>query len=152
MIQRIQSLYLLVALLVTGSLLFTNMLYLETTTASMALRQNGLFVVTGNADLIGRTMPLQLMLTVTLLLLLVTIFLFKKRQLQLRICGINLAMHAGLSVLIFYYGKHFSKLFNAELSFNWPLVLPVVSIVLLLLAMRSILSDELLIKSIDRIR
>lgn len=77
MIQRIQSLYLLVALLVTGSLLFTNMLYLETTTASMALRQNGLFEVTGNADLIGRTMPLQLMLTVTLLLLLVTIFLFK---------------------------------------------------------------------------
>ncbi len=152
MIQRIQSLYLFIALLVSGSLLFTNMLFLETTTASMALKYNGLFETSESSDLIGRTLPLQLMLIATLLLILVTIFLFKHRQLQLRICGINLALHAGLSVLIFYYGKYFAKLFDAELSYNWPLVMPVVSIVLLLLAMRNILSDELLIKSLDRIR
>lgn len=152
MIQRIQSLFLSLALIVTGSLFYLNMADLITASHSLILKYKGLIDLADKSEQVASSLPLTILLWVATVLLVLTIFLYKNRRLQLRICGLNLGFHAGLSILIFYYGKFFAKQLGAELSFNWPLVLPLVSIVLMLLAMRGILRDELLVKSLDRIR
>jgi ABC-type dipeptide/oligopeptide/nickel transport system permease subunit len=64
----------------------------------------------------------------------------------------GLALLAGLSGMIFYWGKTASKELGAELSFSWAIVLPIIALVLVFLAMKAIGKDEALIRSIDRIR
>ncbi len=152
MIQRIQSVYLFFALIITGSLFFLNLAELATTSEVYALTYNGVFASGEPASLAMPALALNILLLLAVLITGVTIFLYKKRMLQIRLSALNLGLHAGLSVMIFYFGKMAAKELQAELSFNWPLILPLISLILIFLAMRSIGKDEALIRSLNRIR
>lgn len=154
MIQRIQSLFLLCALILTGSLFFLDLAQLATADSLYTLTNKGI-VLTGATDIVQVAMPalaLNLLLIVTVVVTTVSIFLYKRRLLQIRLCGLNLGLLLGVSVMIFFFGKMAASELNAELSFNWPLVAPLVSMVLVFLAIRAIGKDEALVRSLDRIR
>ncbi|WP_088654853.1 DUF4293 domain-containing protein [Geofilum rhodophaeum] len=152
MIQRIQTVYLFLALLFTSSLFFLDMAQLASTNSTYLLNFQGLVEANKPTELLMPATALSILLTMAATLTLVTIFLYKKRVLQIRLCALNLGLHAGLSIMIYYFGKAAAREFQAELSFDWPLVLPLAALILIVLALRAIGKDEALIRSLNRIR
>ncbi|PWD97710.1 DUF4293 domain-containing protein [Marinilabilia rubra] len=155
MIQRIQSIFLLVAAILSGSLFFLSMAEMANMEDLYELTWRGIYEVEaeGAAQLVMPGWALSILTGLTTLVSLITIFLFKKRLIQIRLCALNLGFLLGLSGMIYYMGKTGAKELRAtELSFNWPLVLPLVAMVFVYLALRAIGKDEALIRSMDRIR
>jgi hypothetical protein len=155
MIQRIQSLYLLTAAILTGSLFFVNLAEMASSEQFYELTWSGIFeIIDGNQNVLAVPgWALSILTILATALSLITIFLFKKRMIQIRLCSLNLGFLLGLSGMIYYMGKTGIKELPAtELSFNWPLVFPLISMVLVYLAIRSIGKDEALVRSMDRIR
>ena len=155
MIQRIQTIYLLIAAILTGSLFFLNMAEMADMENLYRLNWQGIFQV-GSDGSMEIMIPGWALSTLTILataVSLINIFLFKKRMIQIRLCALNMGLQLGLSGMIFYLGKSGAKELGAsELSFNWPLVLPLIAIVFTYLALRGIGKDEALVRSLNRIR
>ncbi len=149
MIQRIQSIYLLISALLTGSMFFMSLADLANDDTVYTLLYRG---IANSEELITQTLPLAILVTVTTLVSLVTIFLYKKRVLQIRLCGLNMGLLLGTTGMIYFLGSQAAKELSAEISYNIPMVFPIVALVLTFLAIRSIGKDEALIKSMDRIR
>lgn len=155
MIQRIQTVYLLLSAALTGSLLFLTIAHLTGDDGLYELTWRGLYQIEAgsNPELIMPTWALSILTAATTLLSLITLFLYKKRIVQIRLCALNLGLLAGLSGLIYFLGKSIGKEIGAtDISFNWPLVLPLVALVLTIMAIRAIGKDEALIRSLNRIR
>ncbi|HLW06060.1 MAG TPA: DUF4293 domain-containing protein [Marinilabiliaceae bacterium] len=153
MIQRIQSLYLLLALLLIESLFFMDMALFASDNTNYILTYLGIFEITSKGmNMVMPSIALNILLWVTSIALVVTIFLFKKRVLQIRIAGLSLGLLAGLTGLIFFFGKSGAKELSAELSFTWSIIFPIIAIVLVIMAIRAIGKDEALVKSLDRLR
>src|SRR5690554_90301 len=151
MIQRIQTVYLFLALLFTGSLFFLDMAQLASVDSTYLLNFQGLVEASKPTELLMPATALSILLALAVVLTFITIFLYKKRLLQIRLCALNLGLHAGLSIMIFYFGKAAARDFQAELSFDWPLVLPLAALILIFLALRAIGKDEALIRSLNLI-
>lgn len=91
------------------------------------------------------------LLLVSALLAFGTIFLFKKRMMQIRLSIFNSVL------LIGYYAVCIILILTAladETTFNasWPICLPLISLVLNWLAIRAIGKDEVLVKAYERLR
>lgn len=85
-------------------------------------------------------------------LLLANIFLYKKQALQLRVSIFCLVLQVGwygaYAALVWWHCNQAGAHFRPE----WPAALPAVGAVLTLLAMRGIMKDILLLRSLDRLR
>ncbi|MFA5444122.1 MAG: DUF4293 domain-containing protein [Bacteroidales bacterium] len=121
MIQRIQTLYLTVALGLMISLFF-----------GVYATYTPFIVLTG----------------AVCTLLAVTIFLFKARKIQIRLCIYTSLIMLGLQVWI--GAVYFKNMANVR--FPVTTVFPLVSIILVILALRAIGSDEALVQSYNRLR
>ncbi|MDI3520514.1 MAG: hypothetical protein PWQ06_1214 [Anaerophaga sp.] len=155
MIQRIQTVYLLIATILTGSLFFLTMAEMADMKDFYELTWKGIYKIgpENPAQLVIPGLALSILTVAATAISFFTIFLYKKRLIQIRLCGLNMGLLLGLSGMIYYMGKSGAKELGAsELSFNWPLVLPLVALVLIYLALRSIGKDEALIRSMNRIR
>jgi hypothetical protein len=85
------------------------------------------------------------------LLAVVAIFQYKSRQTQFVVCRLNIILNLILLGLFVYRLLNLSGAYkNAEKGIG--LILPVISIVLLVLANKAIKKDEALVKSVDRLR
>ena len=154
MIQRIQSLYLLITALLTGSLFFTPMGYISGEQGIYALKFMGLTDITNpeQPNIVFSTWPLTVLIVLTTVMSLLAIFLFKNRLLQIRVCGINIGLLAGLSGLILYTAHTMASNIEGTLTYSIPMFLPLLGIILTILAIRAIGRDEALIRSVDRLR
>ena len=74
MIQRIQSLFLSLALIVTGSLFYLNMADLITASHSLILKYKGLIDLADMSEQVASSLPLTILLWVATVLLVLTIF------------------------------------------------------------------------------
>ncbi len=151
MIQRIQTVYLFIALVLTGCLFFLDLAEFSTISDHLLLQINGI-TSSETSIIMMPTVALFLLQIITSISIVTSIFLYKKRILQIRLSGFNMGLLLGISVLIFYFSKVAAREFDAELAFRWPLVLPLISIIFVYLAIRAIGKDEALIRSLDRIR
>ncbi len=152
MIQRIQSLYLLI---VAG--LMTTSLFLPLAHYVSGLSEYELFAFSlKGADYAQPTPYLGFMLLLTAIVPLVTIFLYKKRLLQIRLCAVNIVLLLGTLIFIaiyYYLGSRFFAEFSYEVrGFDIAAIFPLLSLVLTYLAARAIFKDEMLVRSLDRIR
>ena len=91
-----------------------------------------------------------------LVLPLTTIFLFKRRMLQFRLGVVEMILLLGAQIVvgIYYFLSYrlFSSFeFHAQ-SVKLPPVLPLIAMIFTYLAVRAIFRDELMIRSMDRIR
>ena len=154
MIQRIQTVYLLIAEMLIAALFFVPFAEIAGKEGShYRFDINGIFVLgVPTPETILGSLPLVILWALSMILILVTIFVFKNRILQMRICAINIFLMLSLSGLIYYYGWSGAKILTGVYSFNIYLVFPLIAAVLIYLAKRAINKDELLVRSIDRIR
>ena len=122
-----------------------------------------LFVTDGNYTLSsagiakdGATVIPGTMLTVYLILEavfnIVIIFLYKKRILQSRLTIISIVLSLGTYGLVALYRYMFISEAVTSTNFNWPLVLPLISAILGVMAYRHVLMDEAKVRSLDRLR
>ena len=146
MIQRIQTLYLLLVVVLTGLALWLPLVDFTVGADTCTLTAFGL------KDAAGIT----LLPTVYLGVVLVTIFLFKRRLVQIRLCAVELVLLIGAGAMmgIYFYlcNRYFadSEFYSHTLKIS--LVFPLVCLVFDLLALRAIFRDEKLVRSLDRIR
>ena len=134
MIQRIQSIYLVIAAILAGSSVFV--FDLLKTTNNTIYTFDKLYILLG-------------IITSTILSL-VSIFMFKNRKLQFVMNRLNIILNFIL-LAVFMYGSLNSP--GEDVSSEKGVgILPIISIVLLVLANKAIKKDEDLIKSVDRLR
>jgi hypothetical protein len=150
MIQRIQSVYLLVVAILFGVLLCTPI---------MEMIHDGHFFILNYKGIIGESgVVLQQTYLLTALeiiipvLALVTIFLYKKRMLQIRLTIINTVLMIGFYPLLFVYLYVANKVMPMDFALKMTVVFPLVSAILSYLAIRAIGKDEVLVRAADRIR
>ena len=149
MIQRIQTLYLLLVVVLTGLALWLPLVDFTVGADTCTLKD------AAGITLLP-TVYLGVVLVAACLVPLVTIFLFKRRLVQIRLCAVELVLLIGAGAMmgIYFYlcNRYFadSEFYSHTLKIS--LVFPLVCLVFDLLALRAIFRDEKLVRSLDRIR
>ncbi|MBU8892558.1 MAG: DUF4293 domain-containing protein [Bacteroidales bacterium] len=152
MIQRIQSIYLLVATILLGSIFAYPFAELLGADGQLFIfKFNGL-VIENEEVLYLLTVPPIILLVITVLISFTSIFLYKKRIIQMRLNSFNIIIMIGYLGLNYYYIYNFSKQLDGVVSYEITAIFPFVAAVLTYLAIRAIGKDEALIRSMDRIR
>ena len=154
MIQRKQTLYLLLAAVATLACLSLPLGSIEQQGMGVEpVLYNIALVTQGNtgASLDFTCAPLAVLLAVAAILELTAIFLFKNRMRQSRLCAISIAVIFAWIVLFMYF-KYFGMTETGQLQQSFAAYLPSVSAVFNWLAFRAIRADEQLVRSADRIR
>lgn len=137
MIQRIQTIYLFLAFLVTGALPFVFSLWTLDTKEVYFFVQNQLFIV---------------LFALSTILSAVSIVSYKKRQNQFVMGRLNIILNLILLGLFVYRSLNLSGETPSVSEKGIGMFLPVIAIVLLVLANKAIKKDEELVKSVDRLR
>ena len=128
MIQRIQTLYLLICFVLTLVCVF-----FEIKAENHPWALTAIMAVTGVLEFMG-------------------IFLFRRRALQMRVCTfciiLLLGWYATYAALAYLVGEGLVGEFRPQV---WASI-PAITAILLYLAFRGILHDEMLVRSLDRLR
>ncbi|WP_430412239.1 DUF4293 domain-containing protein [Kordia sp.] len=136
MIQRMQSVYMLLVAAIGGGLTFVFSLYTMVNETIVFAKDEPLFLGLFMASAV---------------LALITIFMFKNRKLQFVLNRFNIIFNLILLGVFVYRMLNLSG--EMEVSEKGiGIILPIISIVLLVLANRAIKKDEDLVKSVDRLR
>ena len=147
MIQRIQSIYMLISAILIG-LLFA-FPYAEIATNSQfflfdfrGISSDGVVSESGwaIASFIGLIFALHM----------VAVFIYRRRIVQIRLMVFSIILLLGLFGLFYFFTYYTFR--NADIGFKVPVVFPLVAIVLDYLAIRNIGKDMALLQSADRIR
>jgi FtsH-binding integral membrane protein len=137
MLQRIQTVYLALAMIVSGALPFVFPLWTLTTGKDFWFMQSTTFTA-----LFGLCTALALLSLLT----------YKKRQQQFVMNRLNMILNLILLGLFVYHSLNLSGETPVVSEKGIGMFLPIVSIVLLVLANKAIKKDEDLVKSVDRLR
>ncbi|MEL1254003.1 DUF4293 domain-containing protein [Flavobacterium sp. DGU38] len=138
MIQRIQTVYLLLTFLITGVLLFFIPLWTLNNGKAFYFMESQLYTV---------------LLALSTMLTIISIISYKKRQNQFVMGRLNIILNLILLGLFVYRSLNLSgETVNAVSEKGIGMFLPIVAIVLLVLANKAIKKDEDLVKSVDRLR
>ena len=149
MIQRKQSLFLLIALLLTIACLCLPIGFISPKGMGVDLVVNNLSITGSQAEYTG--WPLFAILLLTTPVCLATIFLFNNRKLQMKLCMLIVVLFgAWIGYFVVSYLNVFTTL--GDFRPNWSAALPIVSAILTVMARSAIKADDELVRSADRIR
>lgn len=144
MIQRIQSVYLLIATLLSGGLIFMLDLWVNE-------QGDKFFVVdsfnSGNTLLI----VMAVLFFASAVLTFIAIFQFKNRQLQFVLGRLSILTNFILLGIVVYFSQNLSGEINVSEK-GIGLFIPILTIVFVVIANKAIKKDEELVKSVDRLR
>jgi len=99
------------------------------------------------------TFPMLIIAIASIIFTGTAILLYKKRRSQLILINISFLLNVILVALVYlYYIGYIENLSKVVPSYQFGIFLPIISLVLLVLANRSIRKDEALVKSADRLR
>lgn len=157
MLQRIQTVYLLLIVALMAAMMFMSLASIQLNNKFYNFDVSGI-IEAGSGQMVYSTWALFALTAVITLVAMITIFLYKKRILQIRLCIFN-----GLLMLFFYglfvfyymqYGKVVEGMGGTEMSMSLKiaLVFPLISVILDYLAIRNIGADEALVRSLERLR
>lgn len=164
MIQRIQTVYLSLAIIALVTLFFLPLAsFIQESpmtdtgsipTQQFELRLTGKYLMEGSAPTVYENYIAEPLIAIVLSLLLgFIIFQYRNRTLQITAGRFALITATAFLVLM---ATTLSKELNGTGSINkgydWGVYLPIIVIILLLLALRAIRKDEALIRAADRIR
>lgn len=150
MIQRIQTLFLLIAVGLISILLFLPLATIVTPDTQYLLQADGLVNTMSEDQATVVSWAIFAMVCVMVLVPLIAIFLFKKRLLQIRVAIFSSILNVLFYGLMFFEISSLLKaLPGAEVSYAWTLICPAVAIIFNILAIRKIGHDEMLIRSLN---
>ena len=153
MIQRIQTIHLLVVAARLAVTLFAPLAWFAGASGEFALHA---FALRSGGEAVQPTLYLGISLVLACLVPLVTIFLVRNRMLQLRLCAVEAVLLVGAVVMeaVHYYLSR--RVFAAESfhtqGFEPAVALPLVALLFVWLAARAIFRDEVMVRAADRIR
>lgn len=153
MIQRIQTLYLALVIIVSGIMFTGAIMKFSGTTGTYEFSLSGISAINGSGiTMVEKTLPLMIFFIIIPLFALITIFLFQKRKVQLLFTFLILVFSLGAILLGSYYAYTFMKQYGSEILFNFKTILPLLLFAFIYLAYRGIQKDENLVRSYDRLR
>lgn len=152
MIQRIQTLYLLVATILMAMTLVFPIAEFHIEGADYQLTA---FELSSGTHTVS-TMWMGILFVLAIIVPLVAIFLFKHRVLQIRLCAVEAVLLLGSLIFIGIYYWLSNRMFEGydieHKQLGWAVIMPILALILDLLAARAIFKDEVLVRSLDRIR
>ena len=155
MIQRIQTVYLLIIVILSSLTLFLPMVSFMPKDIDLQplyeLKQMNL-VGTGDVYSNLTTWTLFVLTLCIPIVALITIFLYKKRTLQISLTVANMILLVGYYVLLAIAIWSISDRLNADCHLHFTVIFPLINIILAYLALRGIAKDEALVRSLDRLR
>jgi len=154
MIQRIQSVYLLVVTILSVIVLFSPVSFIATSSTVFDLSYKGITSTPPLDALQLNTWPLTLIAALIPLIAFSSIFLYKKRKLQVRLNIINfLLIDVFYVVMLAFMWLADTRLgLPSRWGYHLAASLPAINMVFTFLAIRSIQKDEKLVRSLDRLR
>lgn len=146
--QRIQTVYLIIAIILMVVFAFF---------PALSFELGGREFVYGALETgkVGVTHfdPLMLMLIVLIsLLALIDIFLYKNLQRQMTVCFVDIIIGLAMLVAICIQAYMVGTRDGVTLTWQWYLALPVLSIIFLMLAHKSMSKDKKMLRDSDRLR
>ncbi len=149
MLQRIQTLFLFVALACEVVVLVAPLAYLQ-------INENVLYEIYSRGYFINNQFQYSYVLfivcIISLILSLIIIFLYKNRILQMRLTIYNFILLLVIQGIFIYVIYHTASRLSADIYLRYASLLPVISALFHILAFRYIKRDEELVKAADRIR
>ena len=142
MIQRIQSIYLFLVVLLSSGVLFTFKLW---EVAEKKVYAQDLF-----SDQVFFAKLVPVFFIISALLAFIAIFKFKKRQLQFVLGRIIILINLFLLGILIYLSLNISGEVSSEKGIG--MFIPSIVILLAVIANKAIKKDENLVKSVDRLR
>lgn len=147
-IQRIQTVYLIIAII---------LMVVSAFFPALSFELGGREFVYGALETgkVGVTHfdPLMLMLIVLIsLLALIDIFLYKNLQRQMTVCFVDIIIGLAMLVAICIQAYMVGTRDGVTLTWQWYLALPVLSIIFLMLAHKSMSKDKKMLRDSDRLR
>lgn len=152
MLQRIQTIYLLIIVALSVAMLFLPLAVLQVGEELLSFDATGLSTMAVQPELVYPTWGLFALTAVIALLALLTIFLFKKRILQIRLCVFNAILMLGFYGMFVFFVWTIKGEMDITLSVKFALSFPLISLILDYLAIRNIGADEALVRSLNRLR
>ncbi|MFK8037322.1 MAG: DUF4293 domain-containing protein [Crocinitomicaceae bacterium] len=164
MLQRIQTIYLVLAFICSILLLFLpiyNLSIIDSNTEVLKVGTIGAYGMVGETT---QSVPLYLIFVFSAMLSVLAIFLYKNRRKQLLVCRLNLLFQSilaisfllvslfGLDYLAGKYKEIGFPISDVKLDYGMGYFVLFMGIPFILLAIRGIRSDEALLKSLDRLR
>ena len=149
MIQRKQSVYLLLAVIAIVCALCLPIGYFVDEATSLVFKPMGITLMDGTQL---STWGLFALLVLGAIIPACTIFLFRNRRLQMRMIVFNVVLLVAYFFVLLLFISTLKSDLNSSFQLNWALCLPVVAIILNWLAFGAIRQDDQLVKAADRIR
>lgn len=153
MIQRIQTVYLLLIVALTVATLFLPLALLQIGDQFFSFDATGLNTMVAQPELVYPTWGLLVLTAAIALIALFTIFLFRKRVLQIRLCIFNALLMLGFYGLFAFFAWSIDgQMEITSMAMKIALSFPLISLILCYLAIRNIGADEALVRSLERLR
>lgn len=152
MIQRIQTVYLALALLLVGFLGWLPLGEIVSEMQVFTFNIKGVFEE-GASNALFNGWPLVVLLSIIVLIQIMVVFSFKKRVRQMRMATFSILLMIGFFGVSWYFVKaSLNTIGDGAYVFQMAMAFPLVAVILNYLAIRAIGKDEALVRSIDRIR
>jgi hypothetical protein len=155
MIQRIQSLYLLLTTAMSVLFLKSGLIeFTEKTGSLFRISLSGLYRHSGleTGVILDNLLPLAVALIIIPILSFIIIFLYKRRSIQILLVKILFALIALSIIALSFYSIMITVKYEAAINPSINLAVPLIQLFLSFLAYRGIKKDDDLVKSYDRLR
>lgn len=152
MIQRIQTLFLLISLGLLISMFFFPFAELKDIQDKiLSWDIIGVKAIAAKTYLLF-TIHLLIIVATAVIVIIISLLKYRKRILQIRLCIFNILLLIGFYGMMFYLVNNVKTQFFATIHYAVPVLFPVFSVILLFLSIKGINRDINLLRSYDRIR
>jgi hypothetical protein len=155
MIQRIQTVYLLIAAGLFIALLFVSLATLQSGSQAYIFDVTGLSSIAQQPELVWPTWSLLALAGIIIILTFTIIFMYRKRIMQIRLGVFNSLLIVGFCALAGFYLWQFNKsplLPELKIVPSIWCALPFIALIFNYIAMRKIGEDEFRVRALDRLR
>jgi len=155
MIQRIQTVFLFVAFIAAILIFFFPLAtYLSELQYVKFYLYQLVDMVPGTEPLYSKffNLPFIIITLIILVLIMVTVFKYKKRLLQIKLVNFGILLNIVMIVLMFFYTDKISKDIAVTTKYEIGSIFPLISLIFMVLALRSIRKDEKMVRAADRLR
>ena len=154
MIQRIQTIWLLISVISSGFLMKGGIVnFMDKAGQKYFTGFSGIYKLSDSgSDLITSSVPLAAIIIIIPVLSFISILLFKSRPIQKVFTLILITFSLCLIILVTYYSNIIMKNYDTELVPGIKMVIPLIILIAAILSYRGISKDDRLVKSYDRLR
>ncbi len=151
MIQRIQTVYLFLATVCAVACLCMPVGHFHQEGIAIADFHN-LWLSMADGSRVYAPWAMFVLLLLVAVVSFLAIFLYKRRMLQVRLTLFGSLLLTGYYIVFGVFVYLFKSRYEADFTLSWTMAFPAVALILQYLAFRGIMKDELIVRSLNRLR